>query len=127
MSQQYRGPQKVLLCIDDSPAILEYERRLFEQSGYIVVTAASARLGLRLAAVFPFDAVLLDYQMPEMTGHDVAFEIRRLRPESLVIMVSGAAIPEETRELVDAVIPKIDAHRQLLPTVLRLCEQSAPS
>lgn len=35
MSQTYRGVQKVVLCIDDSPAILEYERRVLERSGHL--------------------------------------------------------------------------------------------
>lgn len=122
MSQAYQGSQKMLLCIDDSPAILEYERRIFEQSGYLVVTAASARRGLRLATTFSFDAVLIDYQMPEMNGDQLAREIRRLRPETPVVMFSGAEIPEETRQLVDAVVPKANAHRELLPTISRLCE-----
>jgi CheY-like chemotaxis protein len=113
----------MLLCIDDSQAILEYERSLFERSGYIVVTAASARQGLRLATIAKFDAVLLDYNMPEMNGHEVATEIRRIRPETLVVMVSGSEIPEETNRLVDAFVPKNDAVTQLLPTVTRLCNR----
>ena len=127
MKEAYQGPQKMLLCIDDSLAILEYERRIFEQSGYIVVTAASARLGLRLAAIYSFDAILLDYHMPEMNGHEFAHEIRRLRPETPVVMFSGSDVPEETRQLVDAVIPKTEAHRELVPTVTRLCAGSQPS
>ena len=111
----------MLLCIDDSPAVLELERRIFEQSGYIVVTANSARRGLRLATICIFDAVLLDYNMPEMSGHDVAYELRRLRPETHVVMFSGGDIPEETRQLVDAVVPKTEAQRELLPTITRLC------
>jgi two-component system cell cycle sensor histidine kinase/response regulator CckA len=121
MSRMYRGPQKMLLCVDDSLMILEFERRLFEQSGYIVVAVDSARRGLRLATSYSFDAVLLDYQMPEMNGHDVASEIRRLRPETRVVMVSGGVVPEETTRLVDAVVPKAEASRELLPTVDRLC------
>jgi CheY-like chemotaxis protein len=109
----------MLLCIDDSPAILEYEKRIFEQSGYIVVTVNSARRGLRLATLFSFDAVLIDYQMPEMNGHELASEIRRLRPETPVIMFSGGDVPNETRQLVDAVVPKSGGHRDLLPTVTR--------
>jgi CheY-like chemotaxis protein len=112
----------MLLCIDDSEAILEYEKRLFEQSGYVVVGVASARQGLRLATQFSFDAILLDYHMPEMNGHEFAYEIRRLRPDTRVVMVSGSEIPEETRQLVDAVVPKEEATRQLLPTVARLCQ-----
>lgn len=117
----------MLLCIDDSPAILEYEKRMLEQSGFVVVTAASASRGLRLAAAFSFDAVLLDYHMPEMDGHRLAHEIRRLRPETPVVMVTGSEIPEETRRLVDAVVPKTEAPRELLPTVTRLCDRLMPS
>lgn len=126
MSQQYLGSQRMLLCIDDSPAILELEKRVFEESGFLVVTAASARRGLKLAILYAFDAVLLDYQMPEMSGHDLAYEIRRLRPETPVVMFSGGDIPEATRKLVDAVVPKTDAHRELVPTVSRLCDRSTP-
>ena len=126
MSRTYAGQTRMLLCIDDSQAVLDYEKRILERSGYIVVTEASARRGLRLATIFSFDAVLLDYQMPEMNGHQVASEIRRLRPETPVVMFSGSDIPEETRQLVDAVVPKSDAPRELLPTITRLCEQSSP-
>ncbi len=117
----------MLLCIDDSQAILDYERAMLERSGYVVVTAASARRGLRLATIFSFDAVLLDYHMPEMNGYQLASEIRRLRPDTSVVMFSGSEIPDETRKLVDAVVPKSDTRRELLPTVTRLCDQSSPN
>jgi CheY-like chemotaxis protein len=117
----------MLLCIDDSQAILEYERSLFERSGYIVVTAASARQGLRLATMFRFDAVLLDYHMPEMNGHQLASEMRHIRPETPVVMFSGSEIPEETRNLVAAVIRKTEAVKELLPTVTRICNQVSPA
>lgn len=126
MSRSYRGMEKILLCIDDSQAILDYEKRILEQSGYFVVTAVSARRGLRLATSFSFDAVLIDYHMPEMNGHDLASEIRRLRPDTAVVMVSGSDIPEETRRLVDAVVPKEEAARELLPAVSRVCERVSP-
>jgi len=127
MSRVYRGPEKLLLCVDDSQAILDYERRMLEQSGYMVITEASALRGLRLATLFEFDAVLLDYHMPEMNGHELACEIRRLRPDTPVVMVSGSEIPEETRRLVDAVVPKDAVKRELLPTVTRLCDRLSPS
>ncbi len=122
MSRAYRGPQRMLLCIDESQAILEYERSLFERSGYVVVTAASARQGLRFATMFRFDAVLLDYRMPGMNGHQLAFEMRHVRPETPVVMFSGSEIPEETRKLVAAVVAKTEAVKELLPTVTRICD-----
>jgi len=123
MSRAYRGPERILLCIDDSQAILEYERSLFEKSGYIVVTATTAQQGLRFATMFRFDAVLLDYRMLGMNGHQLAFEMRHIRPETPVVMFSGSEIPEETRKLVDAVVPKIEAVEELLPTVTRICDR----
>jgi DNA-binding response OmpR family regulator len=117
----------MLLCIDDNLAILEYERSLFERSGFNVVTASSSRQGLRLAAMSSFDAVLLDYEMPEMNGHDVAVEIRRMRPTTPVVMFSASEIPAETYKLVDAVLLKTASIRELLPTVSRLCGRSLPA
>jgi CheY-like chemotaxis protein len=123
MSRAYRGPERILLCIDDSQAILEYERSLFEKSGYIVVTATTAQQGLRFATMFRFDAVLLDYRMLGMNGHQLAFEMRHIRPETPVVMFSGSEIPEETRKLVDAVVPKTEAVEELLSTVTRICDR----
>jgi DNA-binding response OmpR family regulator len=121
MDETYRAPTKTLLCIDDSHAILEFVKALFERSGFNVVTAVSAREGLRLAAMSSFDAALIDYHMPEMNGHQLVLELRRIRPETLVVMFSGGEIPVETHKLVDAVVAKAGGGRELLPTVARLC------
>jgi CheY-like chemotaxis protein len=127
MAQAYQGQGRMLLCVDDSQAILEYEKALFERLGFNVVTAADARLGLKLATTSTFDAVLLDYQMPYLNGHEVAVAIRRMRPETLVIMFSASEIPEDTQKLVDAVVSKDGEIRELLPVVTQLCDRSSPA
>jgi hypothetical protein len=38
-------------------------------------------------------------------------------------MCSSSEIPEETRQLVDAFVSKDVAHRELLPTVSRICDR----
>ena len=45
--------------------------------------------------------MLIDYNMPEMKGCDVAFEIKRVRPEQVVILVSGDDVPSYTTQRVD--------------------------
>jgi len=127
MGQAYRAPKRTVLCIDDDRAILAYERALLERSGYSVLTTASAQQGLTMAMMHQLDAVILDYHMPEMSGHSVAAAIKSGRPEILIVMFSGSPIPEETLKLVDAVVLKTDAVRQLLPTVTQLCNGSLPS
>jgi CheY-like chemotaxis protein len=119
--------QKLILCIDDDEAILSYEKALLERSGYSVVTAASPQQGLELATTCKFDAVLLDYEMPGMNGSDVAFEIKRVRPELVVILLSGSEVPVYALALVDAFILKLEASRQLLPMIGTLCSRTRDS
>jgi CheY-like chemotaxis protein len=121
MISTYPTPKRTILCIDDDDAILRYEKALLERSGYAVLTAASARQGLRLVTMCKCDAVLLDYEMPEMNGHEVAFEIKRVRPELMVILLSGTEVPMQALALVDAFVPKLEASQQLLPMIAELC------
>ena len=117
----HSASQKLILCIDDDPAILSYEKALLENSGYSVTTAASAGEGLGLVTKCKFDAVLLDYEMPGMNGCDVASEIKRVKPELAVILLSGSDVPAYALALVDAFILKLEASRALLPTIAALC------
>ena len=126
MGQAYRPPKRIL-CIDDDAAILKYERALLERRGYIVVTASSAHHGLTLALTSDVDAVVLDYQMPELTGHEVASAIKKCKPEVLIVMFSSTEIPEETVRLADAVVAKMDAVEELFRTVSHLCGQGLPA
>ena len=124
MISTYPIPKRTILCIDDDDAILRYEKALLERSGYAVLTAASARQGLRLVTMCKCDAVLLDYEMPEMNGHEVAFEIKRVRPELMVILLSGTEVPMQALALVDAFVPKLEASQQLLPMIAELCSRT---
>jgi CheY-like chemotaxis protein len=116
--------KRTVLCIDDDEAILDYEKALLERSGYTVLTAASAQQGLNLVAMCKCDAVLLDYQMPGMSGHEVALEIKLVRPELMVILLSGSDVPSHALRFVDAFVPKLEANRQLLPMLDELCSRT---
>lgn len=116
--------KKVILCIDDDPSILCYETALLERSGYEVLAATSGQEGLKLLATHHCDAVLLDYEMPGLNGHDVAFEIKLKRPELIVILLSGSEVPTQALALVDAFVLKLEASQQLLPVIAELCNRS---
>jgi CheY-like chemotaxis protein len=117
--------RKTILCIDDDDGVLGFHRALLERRGYAVLTAASARQGLQIAAAFTVAAVIVDYHMPEMDGLEVAVEIRRIRPKVPIIMVSSdVEIPEQALQAVDAFISKDEAPRRLLPMINRVCGES---
>jgi len=116
--------RKTILCIDDNDGILRYYRAFLERRGFAVVTTASARKGVQIAAASTVTAVIVDYNMLEMNGHEVATEIRRIRPQVPIVMVSGEdQIPEDAVKRVDAVVPKEDVHIRLLPVLTRVCAE----
>ena len=119
------SPQsKVLLCIDDNEDVLECEREFLESFGYTVLTAPSGGKGLELASICSVDVVIVDYFMPEMNGQDVAIEMRRLRPQAPIIMLSGAVeVPEQVLRCVDAFIAKDHLASQLLPAIAQFSSE----
>jgi CheY-like chemotaxis protein len=120
----YPALKKTILCIDDDEAMLRYEKALLERSGYAVLTAASGLQALRLVTMCRCDAVLLDFEMPGMNGHEVACEIKLVRPDLMVILLSGSDVPSHALTSVDAFVPKLEANRQLLPMLAGLCGQT---
>ena len=125
MSNQPR--RRTILCIDDDHSILGYQRALLERRGFCVLTAASARQGLQIAAAFALAAVIVDYHMPEMNGHEVATEIKRLRPHTPIIMVSSdEEIAEYALKMVDAFVSKNEAPSRLLPVIAKICGENPP-
>jgi CheY-like chemotaxis protein len=67
--------------------------------------------------------------MPEMNGQEVAIEMRRLKPLAPIILLTGAVdVPEQTLNLVDALIAKDRLASQLLPAIAQLygCGSSPP-
>lgn len=117
--------KKTILCVDDDEAILRYEKALLERSGYAVLMAESAHQALRLVTMCKCDAVLLDYNLPGMNGHEVALQIKLVRPALSVILLSGSAVPTHALAFVDAYVPKVEANRQLLPTIAELCSRTS--
>ena len=112
-----------LLCIDDDQDVLECEKAFLETFGYTVVTASSGREGLELAGLRSFDVVIVDYCMPEMNGQELAIAIRRLRPLTPIIMLSGAVdVPGQALKVVDAFVPKDCLASRLVPAIALLCE-----
>jgi DNA-binding NtrC family response regulator len=114
----------LILCIDDDDGVLRFHRALLERRGFEVLTAGSARQGLRLAEACPVAVVIIDYHMPEMYGHEVAAEIKRIRPHIPIVMVSNDdAIPEQVLSAVDAFVSKDEAASRLLPVIMSVCGQ----
>jgi len=119
--------RKTILCIDDDDSMLGYQRALLERRGFAVLTAASGIQGVQIALACAVAAVIVDYHMPDMNGHEVATEIKRLRPQVPIVMVSSDdEIAECALKVVDAFVSKNEAPSRLLPVITRICGDNAP-
>ena len=112
------APVKTILCIDDEPSGLLVRSRVLEINGYTVLSAQSGREGLELFRSHPVDVVVLDYYMPELSGEVIASEMRRMKPQVPIILLSAfVEVPETTLKLVDRVVLKAQHPDVLLKEV----------
>jgi CheY-like chemotaxis protein len=113
---------RTILCIDDDRGALDYHRALLERSGYLVLTASSARRGVEMARTCAIALALVDYHMPEMTGDEVANAIKRVKPTVPVIIVSSDdEIPKAALGQADGFVLKDKVINLLVPTVIAFC------
>lgn len=78
-----------LLVVDDEHLIRWSLEQNLKKQGYDVVTAASGEDALRLVREEQPDLVLLDIQLPGITGIDVLEKIKEIDEELIVIMVTA--------------------------------------
>lgn len=85
--------QRVLL-VEDEKAIREAVQAYLEREGYWVTAAGDGQAALDAAAKKPFDLVVLDLNLPKVSGEEVC---RRLREASDVpiIMLTAKGLEEE--------------------------------
>ena len=112
-----------LLCIDDHEVSLAGWCLYLQNAGYSVETARSAQEGLELFATRPVDLVLLDYAMPEMTGCEVAAAMKRIKSDVLIVLFSGATVPERSRAHIDAFIEKGQPPAVVLNRIKQLLDE----
>jgi DNA-binding NtrC family response regulator len=90
-----------ILIIDDDRHMRTVCGRVLTNAGHSVVSAESGDEGLQRIrdATPPFDVVLLDQLMPGMSGMDVLEQAKALSPALPVIIITGSATEETTKEL----------------------------
>jgi two-component system, NtrC family, nitrogen regulation response regulator NtrX len=97
----------IVLCVDDTPSILEGRKMLLEENGYRVLTATNGKQAREAFMANSVDLVVLDYHMPEMDGGIVAARMKESKPDVPVMLLSGdECLPEEVLETVDCFLSK---------------------
>ena len=130
-----------VLLVEDNAVNMMIGTALLEQWGVQVAQAADgfqAIAAVQQAAQHGerFDAVLMDVQMPEMTGHEAARQLRRTHDATSlpIIALTAAALVHEREEALaagmnDFLTKPVDARRlhDALVAVIQPREAAAPT
>ena len=97
---------RTVLCVDDSPAMLEICQTMLEAGGFRVLTALNGVQALELLRRHKIDAAVVDTVMPGMDGFTLAREIKIACAAALVIMYSSSLRGNEDSPFVDFFLSK---------------------
>jgi DNA-binding NtrC family response regulator len=78
-----------LLIVDDEEVIASTLQEFLAGEGFDVAVAPDATRALKLAATFEPEIVLCDVQLPGLDGLDLLDRLLRLRPDTLVLMITA--------------------------------------
>ncbi len=81
--------RKNVLVIDDEPIVLDSCRKILRQEGFDVNGAFNGREGLKKIEEDKYDAVLVDWKLPEIDGMEVLRIIKKNHPDVIVVMITG--------------------------------------
>jgi nitrogen-specific signal transduction histidine kinase/CheY-like chemotaxis protein len=97
------GRGETVMIVDDEPTLVALAEEMLAGLGYEPVGFESSRIALQAFRAKPdrFDLILTDEAMPELMGTELAREIRLLRTEVPIILMSGhGGAPLEQRAAV---------------------------
>jgi PAS domain S-box-containing protein len=98
-------PQLAVLVVEDNPINRIIVREMLELDGHTVVEANDGEEGIRLAAMRPWDVILMDVSMPQKDGVEATLAIRNsagVSAQSPIVALTAHALPSETARFLAA-------------------------
>ena len=91
IDNKLKSEGKTVLLVDDEELVLEVADSILSLNGFRPVRALSGRQGIDLLKKenSSLSLVILDMNMPDLSGEDVYKEVRKLAPELPVVISSG--------------------------------------
>ncbi|HXI94733.1 MAG TPA: response regulator [Candidatus Acidoferrum sp.] len=123
-----------ILLIDDEEIVRSTIAEYLFADGHKVDLADGPGAGLRKIHAGPYDLIITDRAMPEMSGDQLAIQARRIAPRVPILMLTGFGefmnAADERPEAVDVVVSKpvtIDALRAAMATAMRGKRELTPT
>lgn len=119
-----------VLVVDDELDIREALELVMRDAGWEVITADSGESALEAARGGHFDVVVTDYRMPGLSGAQTLQALKRLDPDTRVIVATGYGSAEQEAECravgADDYVRKPFDLGDIVAAVARLMERGQP-
>lgn len=102
--------KRTLLVVDDNAATRYSIRRRLEAHGYFVLEAGNGADGLALIDSQPLDALILDINLPDMSGFDIARQLRADPRTAVLPVIHVSAASIETSDIITGLDAGADAY-----------------
>jgi len=128
-AEMSRGSETILV-VEDEPALREFIVEVLKERGYAVLEAEGPKYALSIGNTHPqpIHLLLTDMIMPEIGGRELAKQLTKLHPETVVLYMSGYTDDTITLqgllEADSAFLQKPFAPKQLTAKVRDVLDQS---
>jgi CheY-like chemotaxis protein len=112
----------LILCIEDDPSHLALRRAVLERDGHKVVGVITGGDALKALREKPINAVLADNLLGGTTGVELAKEMKQIKPNVPIILLSGS-VPDDL-SCVDVYVRKGEATEKLLSIIRDVVQRS---
>jgi DNA-binding NtrC family response regulator len=87
-----------ILIVDDNASLCRTMSLVLERRGYEVTMAGEGAKAIQLVNERPFDIIFMDIKMPAMDGVDTYKRVKKIRPDAIVVMMTGYAVEDLVQE-----------------------------
>jgi len=94
--------KKCILAVDDTPFFLTTLKKIMQDTAYKLICVTLARDALKFLEKHHPDLLLLDIEMPEMDGYELAAKIREKGEKAPIVFLTGNAKRENVVKAVGA-------------------------
>jgi DNA-binding response OmpR family regulator len=117
-----------VLVVDDEPSVHEVVRAYLEREGFIVLSASDGREALRLAEDRRPALIVLDLNLPDVSGEEIAREVRRRSDVPILMLTARSAEDDRVAGLelgADDYLTKPFSPRELVARIKAVLRRAA--
>lgn len=100
---QYEWRDKTFLIVEDDEISLIFLKEIFEDTGVNIIHAGTGRQAVNQFKAHPgIDLVIMDLQLPKLSGFDATKQIKQINPDVPVIAQTAFAMKGDRERAMDA-------------------------